>query len=187
MEDSANRDDLTQLQNRRFFYHRLQEELARAEKTEALSVVMIDVDDLKLLNDEFGHPVGDLISATLRVLNWQAGPITSRTTGRRRVRGDPPRDGRRNAEQFGWRLWDELAAANPRERDRKHLPGYLSGRRRLPPGGTDLEEIIHWADTKLSPTSWSVGLQEATDTKADTRPLRPSSRCFRPPWTSETG
>src|SRR3972149_4848577 len=58
----ASRDDLTQLQNRRVFYERLQEELEAAERTRRqLSVIMIDVDDLKLINDEFGHQVGDVI------------------------------------------------------------------------------------------------------------------------------
>ena len=48
LQDIASRDDLTQLQNRRVFYERLQEELETAERTRRqLSVIMIDVDDLK--------------------------------------------------------------------------------------------------------------------------------------------
>ena len=47
LQDIASRDDLTQLQNRRVFYERLQEELEAAERTRRqLSIVMIDVDDL---------------------------------------------------------------------------------------------------------------------------------------------
>src|SRR3989304_3990454 len=48
LRDIATRDDLTQLQNRRFFYERLQEELKNAERLrKPLSLAMIDVDDLK--------------------------------------------------------------------------------------------------------------------------------------------
>src|SRR3989304_1366846 len=42
LEDIASRDDLTQLQNRRFFYDHLREELAQAAShRKALSIVMI--------------------------------------------------------------------------------------------------------------------------------------------------
>src|SRR3989337_677789 len=65
-----------QPQNRRVFYERLQEELEAAERTRRhLSLVMIDVDDLKLINDEFGHQVGDIILRQFgRTLNQTAGP-----------------------------------------------------------------------------------------------------------------
>jgi predicted signal transduction protein with EAL and GGDEF domain len=85
LEDIASRDDLTQLQNRRFFYHRFQEELDRSSLTKRnLSIAMIDVDDLKLLNDEFGHQVGDIVLRQFgRVLNRQAGDayVTARLGG----------------------------------------------------------------------------------------------------------
>lgn len=53
-------DGLTGIFNRRFFEMRIVEELERAHryKTE-LSVIMLDIDNFKKLNDEFGHLLGD--------------------------------------------------------------------------------------------------------------------------------
>lgn len=54
------RDRLTGLLNRRVFDDRLQEEAARAGRTDsALGVAMIDVDRFKDFNDTFGHEGGD--------------------------------------------------------------------------------------------------------------------------------
>jgi two-component system, cell cycle response regulator len=61
------RDPLTRLYNRRHFEERLASEAAFAHRHKtALSVLMIDVDAFKHINDTYGHPVGD---ATLRVLS----------------------------------------------------------------------------------------------------------------------
>jgi len=59
-------DHLTGLPNRREIEHRLVLELERARRYEKpLSLLMIDVDDLKTINDEFGHAVGDHVLITL--------------------------------------------------------------------------------------------------------------------------
>jgi diguanylate cyclase (GGDEF)-like protein len=53
-------DSLTGLLNRRGFDERLHEEIARAQRTgRPLSIVLIDCDDLKRINDERGHEHGD--------------------------------------------------------------------------------------------------------------------------------
>lgn len=53
-------DSLTDLPNRRAWDERLRTELARADRTgDALSVALIDLDNFKRFNDEFGHPAGD--------------------------------------------------------------------------------------------------------------------------------
>jgi diguanylate cyclase (GGDEF)-like protein len=53
-------DPLTGLRNRRFFHERLADEFARARRsTSPLSVVLLDVDRLKELNDQHGHGAGD--------------------------------------------------------------------------------------------------------------------------------
>lgn len=53
------RDQLTGLYNRRFF----EEELKRLdiERNLPLSIIMVDIDGLKLVNDTFGHNAGDLV------------------------------------------------------------------------------------------------------------------------------
>jgi diguanylate cyclase (GGDEF)-like protein len=53
-------DPLTGLGNARHFLERLERDLDRAEADEApLSLVLVDIDDFKRVNDRFGHPAGD--------------------------------------------------------------------------------------------------------------------------------
>ncbi len=55
-------DPLTGLGNHRSFHERLQRELVKAEhEGSSLALCLVDFDDLKSVNDRFGHPVGDLV------------------------------------------------------------------------------------------------------------------------------
>jgi len=55
-------DPLTGLGNHRSFHERLQRELVAAEEVGMpLALCLVDFDDLKSVNDRFGHPVGDLV------------------------------------------------------------------------------------------------------------------------------
>ena len=59
-ERSAISDGLTGLYNRRFFDEGLRRELKRARRYGlAFSLVMLDVDDFKAVNDRYGHVSGD--------------------------------------------------------------------------------------------------------------------------------
>ena len=61
-EEVSIRDDLTKLFNRRHFYNRLKEEFSRAVRhNDPLSLLFIDVDDFKAINDRYGHTVGDKV------------------------------------------------------------------------------------------------------------------------------
>jgi diguanylate cyclase (GGDEF)-like protein len=70
--DLADRDRLTGFYNHRYLHERLGEEIVRAQRSKApLSLLMVDLDDFKLVNDTFGHLFGD------RVLAWTAEQIRS--------------------------------------------------------------------------------------------------------------
>jgi diguanylate cyclase (GGDEF)-like protein len=76
LEELSMIDPLTGLFNRRFAGERLLQEVARAERQGfPLTLVMIDLDNFKTINDELGHPAGD---ATLQAFA---------TTLRKAVRG----------------------------------------------------------------------------------------------------
>ncbi len=63
-------DDLTQLYNSRFFYSKLNGEIARSLRyLHPLSLLLIDIDDFKKLNDRYGHLKGDdVLSAAGKIL-----------------------------------------------------------------------------------------------------------------------
>ncbi len=55
-------DDLTKLYNRNYFMKRLQEEFQKTISYQAdLSFIMIDIDDFRYVNNQFGHTEGDRI------------------------------------------------------------------------------------------------------------------------------
>jgi diguanylate cyclase (GGDEF)-like protein len=62
LEQLSATDDLTQLWNHRHFQAQFSREAKRAERTEApLCLLLVDVDDFKLLNDRLGHSAGDRV------------------------------------------------------------------------------------------------------------------------------
>jgi len=55
-------DDLTQLYNSRYFYSKLQEEINRSARYKhPLSLLLVDIDDFKIVNDRYGHLEGDKV------------------------------------------------------------------------------------------------------------------------------
>jgi diguanylate cyclase (GGDEF)-like protein len=55
-------DPLSGLFNRRYFHERLEEELDRARRHDTtVALLMIDIDNFKRINDQFGHLAGDLV------------------------------------------------------------------------------------------------------------------------------
>lgn len=55
-------DELTQIKNRRGVLEALDQEIARAERfDESFSILMIDIDHFKKVNDSLGHEGGDIV------------------------------------------------------------------------------------------------------------------------------
>ncbi len=66
LRDMAFKDGLTGLYNHRYFQELMDRELSRAERYgRALSLVMVDIDHFKKINDTYGHPQGDVVLKTV--------------------------------------------------------------------------------------------------------------------------
>lgn len=109
----SNRDGLTAVGNRRFIFEQLKALLAGlAPGRGGLSIMLIDVDDFKAINDRHGHPVGDrVLQATAAALSEILRP------GDRiaRVGGEEfmlvlPRTDREGAERVAGRARETLEA-----------------------------------------------------------------------------
>ena len=62
LKREAGHDPLTRLNNRRLFLERIQQEVIRAAAAaESFSIVFLDVDELKRINDTYGHLAGDAL------------------------------------------------------------------------------------------------------------------------------
>ncbi len=65
MYDLSVQDELTGLYNRRYFIENLKNAVERAKRTgESLTVMMIDLNHFKQINDVYGHHVGDAVLKT---------------------------------------------------------------------------------------------------------------------------
>ena len=82
----ATTDDLTSLPNRRLFMHRLRHAITVARLTDGgVSVLMLDLDNFKELNDTLGHSAGD---ALLRLIGPRLGGILRTRDTVARLGGD---------------------------------------------------------------------------------------------------
>jgi two-component system cell cycle response regulator len=62
----ATTDELTGLFNRRFFWEMLKKEISRSKRQNTVfSILMLDIDDFKHINDTYGHLAGDTVLKTL--------------------------------------------------------------------------------------------------------------------------
>jgi two-component system cell cycle response regulator len=83
--ESSIHDPLTRVYNRRYFFGRLDAEMASARRAgDSLALLMIDVDEFKRFNDTFGHMPGDraLCFVAAQVLRLvRAGNVLARYGG----------------------------------------------------------------------------------------------------------
>ena len=86
LERVSERDTLTPLFNRRYFLTAIHQRLARFERhAETAAVVFVDVNQLKYINDSFGHAAGDF--ALLEIAKRLAASIRA-TDVAARIGGD---------------------------------------------------------------------------------------------------
>ena len=82
----ASRDGLTNLYNRRLFNDILKQEFAKAHRYKLqLSLITLDLDHFKMVNDTFGHPAGDLV---LKAIAQSMIAVTRTTDTAARIGGE---------------------------------------------------------------------------------------------------
>lgn len=66
LEIASNTDPMTGAANRRHFEPRLADEVSRSRRNhQPLTLLMLDIDHFKRINDQYGHPAGDEVIRTL--------------------------------------------------------------------------------------------------------------------------
>ncbi|WP_433899284.1 sensor domain-containing diguanylate cyclase [Pseudomonas sp. PSE1(2024)] len=107
-------DALTGIHNRRYFQERLTTEMARVERGGGeLSVIMLDIDHFKRINDQYGHAAGDRV---LQAVCERIGHRLRRTDVFCRLGGEefmvlcPDIDGD-HAHMLAEELWQSLRSA----------------------------------------------------------------------------
>jgi diguanylate cyclase (GGDEF)-like protein len=77
LTEHAARDPLTRLPNRRGFLDKMRNEIARAERYAwPISILVIDLDHFKKVNDRWGHAFGDkVLTTTAQILRDTVGPV----------------------------------------------------------------------------------------------------------------
>jgi len=152
LREQAIRDSLTGLYNRRYMEEALKQEHSRAiREGHIISVVMLDMDDLKKINDEFGHIVGD---KALQILGEHLRSLTRVEDIACRYGGDefliilhnmPARDAYKRAEEWRVNLEEKKIPY-----DNKGIAiTFTAGIASFPAGKKSVEEIIVAADNAL--------------------------------------
>ncbi len=155
----AMHDDLTNLANRALFQEHLGVGIAHAKRTgSGLAVLFIDLDDFKLVNDGFGHQVGDefLVQVAVRLRGAiRADDVVARQGGDEFLvlMHGPPEDGSEEAVESAARAVAtalRLALARPFEIDDHDLYVTASIGASLYPADADTAEgLLKHADTAL--------------------------------------
>jgi diguanylate cyclase (GGDEF)-like protein len=142
-------DGLTGLLNRRSMEELLRNELARASRHKTcFSLVFVDVDNFKLINDSYGHHVGDEILQSFgQFLKAQirGEDVAGRWGGEEFVML-MPQTNNEGVERFARRLLDSV--------HRHEFPGNISltfsaGVSEFPRDGTTIEGLVKVADERM--------------------------------------
>lgn len=146
-------DPLTNLANRRHFFSVLKNQMDRAQKGEhGLSLILIDIDCFKEVNDRFGHVVGDQVLALVAAIiedSVRACDLCCRYGGEEFAVLLPGAD-RNTAEGIGFRLMEQVGSARIPVGDEDAMLSVSVGLASLLPGQeAEMEVFIRRADQAL--------------------------------------
>ncbi len=145
-------DPLTQLYNRRYMDEVLKRELARSSRNGSpLSVLVLDLDHFKRINDTFGHEAGDAIlrkvALTLRE-NIRSGDVACRMGGEEMV-VLLPECGIENAVKRAESLRLAIAANDVLHQGQPIGATASIGVASYPEHGSSMQALVHGADLAL--------------------------------------
>jgi diguanylate cyclase (GGDEF)-like protein len=153
LEEMASRDEMTALYNRRHFYETLRGEVEKSEVSkESLAILLMDIDGLKGINDEYGHSVGDVV---IENVAKAIAKHTRDTDLAARLGGDEfgvllRSTDKRGAFGMAKRLWEELERVPMYKQGLTEIMVTISiGVSGYPWGGENVGEMIQWADTDM--------------------------------------
>jgi diguanylate cyclase (GGDEF)-like protein len=153
LKREASHDPLTRLNNRRLFLERIQQEISRAgAAAEHFSIVFLDVDQLKRINDTYGHLAGD---ALLREVSNTLMDAVRGEDVVARYGGDEfvvllPATPAPAAASVAQRISDGIARHRfMAGRELLPIPGVSLGLATFPENGATAEELLAAADVTL--------------------------------------
>jgi diguanylate cyclase (GGDEF)-like protein len=147
------RDPLTDLYTRRHFESRIMEEISRTDRTDqSFSLVMFDVDELKYINDTYGHKIGDeVLKKFAETLSSNSRPFDVSA----RWGGDEfililPKTSEKQAKEIGRRIASKFSGKMKIEGDREIDKSCSFAVAEYEPGSKmGADEIFYKVDQKL--------------------------------------
>jgi len=184
LREVATHDELTQLFNRRYFFEQFEKELKAARRSgRPFGLLILDVDSLKLINDTYGHNVGDTVLTNLGKLlanRVRTEDIPARIGGDEFAVLMPDTD-ERGASATAARLEEALQTKPMYEGDGIELTLAVScGMAGYPWSGETIADIVRWADANM----YRVKAMRKGRAQAASTPS--SERHFGPPEVPKT-
>lgn len=152
LEHQANHDGLTGLANRNLLNDRIQQAIVFSTRNQhSFTLVFIDLDRFKVINDSLGHNVGDRL---LKLIAERLRECTRETDTLARLGGDEfvilLTDSRMGAEQIAWLERLRTRIAEPMMLDGHELVvGSSIGFCCYPNDGEDIDTLLRNADTAM--------------------------------------